>query len=77
MNLEILLLVRQRMNISTNPLDTLICIQSPPKWMCQHNGAIVIDYELKTFVCDTCKPGKVIRRFTQREILRNLFNCKR
>jgi hypothetical protein len=45
--------------------------------MCQHNGAIVIDYELKTFVCDTCKPGKVIRRFTQREILRNLFNCKR
>ena len=58
------------MKISENPLEKAgVKITVTPTWICKHDGVVVIDYEKKKFICPVCAPGKVIRKYSQDEIL--------
>jgi hypothetical protein len=59
------------MNTVQNPVSKF-SVAKTPSWLCKHDGAVVIDYELKRYKCHTCSPDKVIRKLSQGEILSTL-----
>jgi hypothetical protein len=58
------------MNLQQNPLHVVgIKVVKTPIWLCKHSGALVLDYELKKYKCEYCARGKVIRKYSQEELL--------
>jgi len=58
------------MNVQQNPLDVAgVKVRNSPTWLCKHSGAVVLDYELKKYKCEYCARGKVIRKYSQEELL--------
>lgn len=58
------------MNVQQNPLDVAgVKVRKSPPWLCNHAGAVILDYELKKYKCEYCARGKVIRKYSQEELL--------
>jgi hypothetical protein len=65
------------MKISENPLEKAgVKPMKNPIWVCKHESAVIIDYENKKYICPVCLPGKVIRKYSQDELLSTITNAE-